>query len=177
MSKKRIRIWCLVIDASVANAAGAQHPTSRLCSDFLTSARSVCHRMAWSKMIKAEWDKHQSPFATQWLVSMMQLKKLRNVNDEELEELRKAIETHSGDPNVAPIMLKDVHLMEAALATDSRIASLDDNARGHFGRLASTVDSLRRIVWVNPAIPDEDAVQWLDVGAPLQRYRWLIKYG
>jgi hypothetical protein len=176
MSKKRTRTCCLVIDASVAHPAGTQHPTGPECSDFLTSVRSVCHRMAWSKNIKAEWDKHQSIFALQWLVTMMNLKKLREIKDEELTELREAIKTHSSDPNVAPIMLKDVHLVEAALATDARVASLDDNARGHFSRLATAFDSLRPIIWVNPTISEEKAVKWLEAGAPIQRRRQLIQF-
>jgi hypothetical protein len=132
--------------------------------------------MAWSPAIKAEWDEHQSRFATQWLVSMMQLKKLWDVKTQDIAELREAIDKHSIDPNVAPIMLKDVHLIEAALATDGRVASLDSNARGHFGRLAARLNSVRHILWVDPASEDEHAVRWLEAGAPVQRFRWLINY-
>jgi hypothetical protein len=177
MSKKRIRTYCLIIDASVAKAAGTQHQIAHLCSDFLNSVRSICHRMAWTERIKAEWDKHRSPFAAQWLVSMMQLRKLQSVKDQPLDELRNAIESHSSDPNVSPIMLKDAHLLEAALASDRRVASLDDNARGHFSRLASSLDLIRKMTWVNPAIADENAVQWLEAGAKIERSRWLIRYG
>ncbi len=173
MSKKRIATSCLVIDASVAHPAGIQHPTSRLCSSFLISVRGVCHRMAWSQAIKAEWDKHQSPFAAQWLESMMKFKKLRAVKDEPVVELREAIERHASDPHVAPIMLKDVHLIEAALATDGRVASLDENARGHFGQLAATLHLLRRIIWVNPAVVEEKAIDWLEKGTPAKPSRRL----
>jgi hypothetical protein len=154
MSKKKISTCCLVIDASIAQAAStleAQHPTGSRCRDFLITVRGVCHRIAWSEAIKTEWDKHQSIFATQWRVSMVNLRqKLRPVKNELLEELRTAIEGHSKDRNVVAIMLKDVHLIEAALATDQRIASLDDAVRGHFSQLAATLDSLPEIVWVKP---------------------------
>src|SRR5258708_35493936 len=98
MSKRRTKTCCLVIDTSIARAAGtleSSDPTGTRCSDFLITVRGVCHRMAWSEAIKAEWDKHQSRFAAGWLVTMMNLKKLRPVKDEPLEELRAAIEGHS----------------------------------------------------------------------------------
>ncbi len=129
--------------------------------------------MAWSGAIKAEWDKHESLFAIQWRVAMTNLQKLRHVNEEAQEDLRLAIEGHSDDPNVVALMLKDAHLLEAALATDRRVGSLDDTVRGHFGRLAAKLELLRAIMWVNPAIEDEQAVQWLENGAKRMRSRQL----
>ena len=151
MSKKKIRTCCLVIDASIAHAAGtleSRDPTGVRCRDFLMAVRGVCHRMAWSEAIIAEWNEHQSAFAAQWLVSMMNIRKLRPVTDELSQKLREAIEGHSEDPNVVAIMLKDAHLIEAALATDSRLAALDETARGHFSRLAATLDPRARLVWL-----------------------------
>ena len=176
MSKRRAPTCCLVVDASIARAAGtleSKDLTGIRCHDFLVAVRAVCHRMAWNEAIKAEWDKHQSRFAAQWLVIMLNLRKLRAVNDEPLEELRETIEAHSKNPNVVAIMLKDALLIEAALATDSRIASLDETVRGHFRRLAATHEPLRRIVWVNPAIEDEQVVEWLEEGARLEPARRL----
>jgi hypothetical protein len=99
--------------------------------------------LAWSEAIKAEWDRNQSTFTATWLGSMMRLGKLRPVEAEENAELREAINTHSNDSNVVAKMLKDAHLIEAALVTDYRIASRDDNARGHFSRLAQTATSVQ----------------------------------
>jgi hypothetical protein len=176
MSKKRAKTYCIVLDASIAHSAGTletSSPTGMRCRDCLIAVRSVCHRMAWSEAIKAEWDRHQSTFAGQWLVTMMNLKKLRPVKDERLEELRAAIEEHSEDKNVARIMLKDAHLIEAALATDARIASWEDTVRGHYRRLAASHEPLRRIIWVNPASEEEQVIEWLEEGAPAQRSRRL----
>jgi hypothetical protein len=77
--------------------------------------------------------------------------------------------SHSSDPHVAAIMLKDVHLVEATLATHDRIASLDENARGHFGRLATKLQALRRLLWINPTRAEEDAISWLEKGAPIKK--------
>lgn len=176
MKKKRTKTWCIVVDASIAGAAGLEEsrsPTAAHCRDFLKALRNVGHRMAWSAAIKAEWDKHQSTFALEWQLSMVRLGKLRPVKDERDEELRTVIEEHSKDKQVVAKMLKDAHLIEAAFATDSRIASADENARGHFGRLAATLHSLRTVVWVNPANEDEQAVRWLEKGAPAHSARQL----
>jgi hypothetical protein len=149
MSKKRAQTYCLVIDASVARTCGTmerREPNAEHCRNFLDAVRSVCHRIAWSETITAEWDRHKRDFAARWLVSMRNLRKLRPVQDERLEELRQAIEEHSKDQNVIDKMIKDAHLCEAALATDGRVASLDENARGHFSRLAAAFPALSNIL-------------------------------
>jgi hypothetical protein len=176
MSKKKIRTCCLVIDASVPRAAGSLesgHPTGTRCRDFLIAVRGVGHRMAWSQALKAEWDRHQSAFALQWLLTMFKLDKLRRVEDEQSQELRQAITDHSKDRGVVAVMLKDAHLIEAALATDLRIAAMDDAARGHFIGLAETLDPLGRIACVNPAVEDEQVIEWIEKGAPPERSRRL----
>jgi hypothetical protein len=76
--------------------------------------------MAWNPSIKNEWDRHQSRFATAWFVTMLSLRKVQEVKDEPIEELREAIGEHSNDENVVAIMNKDAHLLEAALASDLR---------------------------------------------------------
>ena len=176
MSKKRIHTCCLVIDASIAEAAGtveSGHITGVRCREFLTAVRNLCHRIAWSEAIEAEWNKHQRAFAAGWLVSMRNLRKLRPLREETLKELREAIEEHSPDRNVVDKMLNDAHLFEAALATDLRLASWDENARGHFTRLAATFAPLRQIMWVDPVTESEQALEWLEAGAPFQRSRRL----
>ncbi|MGA9382780.1 MAG: hypothetical protein WBV73_28800 [Phormidium sp.] len=60
----------LVIDASVARAAGgesAKSPTSKYCRDFLLAVLDISHRVVMTPDIRKEWDKHQSSFARTWL--------------------------------------------------------------------------------------------------------------
>jgi hypothetical protein len=129
--------------------------------------------MAWSEALASEWDKHMRGFAAQWLRTMVKLGKLRAVQDEQLPALRQAIEDHSEDRTVVEKMVKDAHLFEAALATDMRIASWDENAHEHFGRLAKSFARLRLILWVNPVTEGEEPVEWLKKGAPAMRARQL----
>ncbi len=57
--------------------------------------------------------------------------------------------------------LKDLHLIEAALATDRIVVSLDERARRELA-----VDASKDIVWVNAVLEGGHAVYWLRNGAP-----------
>lgn len=176
MSHKKVDSVCFVLDASIARAAGpkdSKHPTGALCREFLEKIRGVCHRIAWNAAIKAEWDKHESKFATAWLVSMVRLRKVRHIPDEEVEHFREAIVAHSTDARVVEAMLKDAHLIEAALAADCRVASLDGTVRGHFSRLAVTCADLQNLLWIDPVTDAERCIEWVESGAPERPERFL----
>ena len=70
-------------------------------------------------------------------------------------------------------MLNDVHLIDAALATDRTVNSLDGKARKVFARASHTLAELTSIVWVNPDQPAEDPTGWLQRGAKPERKRML----
>ena len=74
----KVRSRVLVIDASIAKAAGeiSMHPTSRNCREFLQAVLKLCHRMAMTEAIQAEWNKHQTRFARGWRTSMVARRKL-----------------------------------------------------------------------------------------------------
>jgi hypothetical protein len=53
------------------------------------------------------------------------------------------------------MLLKDVHLVEAALYTDSPVASNDSRARRGFALVARNAYSpLRAVKWFNPCVDD-----------------------
>jgi hypothetical protein len=139
------------------------------------AVRSVCHRIAWTEAIKLEWDKHDSRFARQWRLSMVRLKKLKPLDKAIASTIRESIQEHCKDGDVLAIVLKDCHLIEAAVAADSRVASLDEQVRGHLAALAVAVEVLPGILWVNPAVVKERGVEWLNQGAPDERARRLRK--
>lgn len=70
-------------------------------------------------------------------------------------------------------MLKDCHLLEAALKTNNTILALDDRARLHLSIAASVIKKIRPIVWVNPDKAEEDALAWLEGGAEPEKHRQL----
>ena len=70
-------------------------------------------------------------------------------------------------------MRKDLLLVEAALASDRRILSLDDKARRAFGRASGSLEALRRILWANPKTPAEGVDVWIRDGARRESAREL----
>lgn len=166
----------LVIDASIARAGGgegAAHPTSRRCRDFLSKMLDVCDSFVMSKAISGEWRRHQSNFARRWRVSMVARKKLFLVNPSTNDGLREAIRQEAASRNELTEMLKDAHLIEAAMAADGIVVSLDEEARGFFSRIAGGVGVLRVIRWLNPVDAEEEALAWLEGRMDLAR-KWLL---
>src|SRR5262245_34578098 len=120
MSKKKsVTKRCLVVDASVARAAGppeSTHPTDTLCRDFLLALLDICHSIAWTEAIGVEWKKHECRFARDWRVSMVRKKKLKAIKAE--WKVWDNVQEHCQDDHVRAIVSKDCHLLEAALASD-----------------------------------------------------------
>lgn len=165
----------LVIDASVARTSGrmATHLRAKYCRDFLNEVSSHSHRVVMTPEIIDEWKRRQSPFASRWRVSMDARKKVCRVDPPEDEELRNKIERTATSEKEIDAMRKDFHLLDAALATDQFIISLDETVRGCFARATQRVGEIRRIVWVNPDRTEEEPVAWLQNGAPPEGHRQL----
>ena len=62
-------------------------------------------------------------------------------------------------------MIKDCLLIELALETDKIIVSLDETAREAFRKASQSVADLRNICWVNPVLPEEKGLEWLENNA------------
>jgi hypothetical protein len=164
----------LVIDASIARAAGeTEHPVSSACRSFLQEVLNICHRVVLTPEISAEWKKHRSKFAYGWLASMWARKKVVRPAIVENAELRRTIQSLELTDRAREAILKDIHLVEAAFATDHAIASLDETARRHLRLIAEHVESLKSLVWVNPAKDDEHTTDWLRQGANAEEVRQL----
>jgi hypothetical protein len=166
----------LVIDANVASAAGDKGTgDSKACRDFLEEVRKVCHRMVMTAAIRDEWNRHQSPFATRWRVSMQSKKKILFPEVGSHETLRYLIESSERLQNEGERsqLRKDCHLVEAALATEFRIVSLDVHARRLFSMLHHEFEDLGHIVWTNPGRGEEQPIIWLRQGARNDPFRCL----
>ncbi len=176
----------LVIDASVAFAAGGQDatsPTSKFCRDALVTVQTICHRVVMTPAIMAEWKKHESPFALVWRKSMMARRKILYYEDAPLGILRDQLREQTTEekrqdpflkrPHIIEaaiekqlaIIFKDLHLVEAALAADSVVLSLDDVVRELLRTAAVSIGELRPIQWANPANEEEQVIVWLNRGA------------
>jgi hypothetical protein len=151
----------LVIDASVASAAGlAMNPDSRRCREFLQALLRISHSATMTPLLRVEWSRHQSLFARRWLAEMTSKAKVENIADTPNDELRsQAPRTRSAQ--------KDLHLVEAALATDKIVISLDDTARAEL-----SVPAAAEVMWVHPVDEGGHVVYWLNNGAePVDAWR------
>lgn len=124
--------------------------------------------------IRSEWERHQTVFARSYLASMEARNKVVDINEVYCEELRDALDEITSTE--AANMRKDVHLIEAALQTDRVVASLDDSARGCFGRYSRALPAVSDIAWMNPSTEDDYGVAWLRQGAKRVASRLLGGY-
>ena len=166
----------LVIDASVARSAGGHHAAagvSKSCRGFLVSILDLAYRVVMTPEISQEWKRHRSRRARKWLNEMSGRKLVVRIDSPADAQLRGRIQDAEATATRRRAMLKDAHLLEAALATDRRVASLDDEVRGLFRKLAEAVRTVAKVVWVNPAAREERATEWLQNGAPAEGQRQL----
>lgn len=163
----------LVIDADVARSAGdTQHPLSSACRRFLETVLEVGHHAVMPTEIHQEWRNHHSRYSRKWLTKMHGRRRVDRVQIGYDSELRKSIDDVVGEME-RQVVEKDVHLVEAAIATDLLVNSRDERARAAFRILSDKVVRLRPVVWVNPTIREERPVCWLRGGAKADSYRRL----
>ena len=167
----------LVIDPDVAQASGdedASDPRAINCRDFLKEVRSQNHRVVMTRKISDEWKRHQSCFALEWRVSMDARRKIDRINPPEDEELQGEVTNTANDKDEIEAMQKDFHLLQAALATDQTVISLDETVRGLFKRASQQDGEICNIIWVNPdRTTEEQPIVWLQNGAPPEPHRQL----
>lgn len=163
----------IVIDASIGRSAGeSEDPTSRSCREFLEAVLNICHRMVLTPDIQREWDAHRSGFALRWQGAMESRGKIARIG--ELRDLRGEIESAARKPSDRKAMLKDVHLIAAAMAADGVIASRDARARKLFAGIEAEVKGLGKIAWQHVDAADGGAMQWLRAGARTDRSLRLV---
>ena len=167
----------LVIDTDVAQASGdedATDPRAINCRDFLKEVRSQNHSVVMTREIRDEWKRHQSRFALEWRVSMDARRRIDRIDPPEDKELRDKVTNTARDADEIEAIEKDFHLLQAALATDQTIISLDETVRQLFKQAAQQVGEIQGIIWVNPdRATEEQPIMWLQNGAPPEAHRQL----
>lgn len=168
-----------MIDASVGGAAGgrtATAPTSTNCRRFLLTVREARHRVVMTQQLRREWDDHMSAFASTWLTAMTTRGDVIPFDIAASDKLRRSIERavspHAGELRA---MRKDYHLLEAAIATDRSVISLDETVRVLFASAAESIVALKNVVWVNPDKAGEQSIDWLERNAKPERKRMLYQ--
>lgn len=159
-----------VIDASVARAASDSNvPVAQQCRQFLQETLTVCHKMVITSEISSEWMRHQSGFTRTWRKSMYARRKVVSVNvDQNSVKLREKTTNLNCSEKSMTTMLKDIHLLEAAVLTDKIIVSLDEEVRSLFGSQMANFHEMSDVCWVNPTQQPEKMSSWLLEGAPVE---------
>jgi len=137
--------------------------------------REYHHFIVITDAILNEWHRRRSRFSSTWLTSMFARKQVCRLRTSPID-LSLAIGAARFTDHERGECEKDLHLIDAAIAADRRIASLDEAARNLFRRLAQVADGrqIASIVWVNPERTNESAESWLAAGAPDEASRLLI---
>lgn len=106
----------------------------------------------------------------------MARKKLIVLPEDQLSGLEERFSRSTADSSLLAIMIKDRHLLEAALSADERVLSNDDRVRHQLRDHIESLPELQTIHWVNPCSQEESAVEWLEQGAPDDRARQLRRH-
>lgn len=155
----------LVIDADVVRSAGeSEKPISSACRTFLDTVLNMGHHVVMTQAIREEWRHHMSNYSRKWQTRMWGRRRVASIEGERDEQLRARIDGVVTRDQKA-VVAKDIHLIEAAVATDQLVTSQDKGARRAFGDAAAVVRELRQVVWVNPTRDDEKPIDWLENGA------------
>jgi len=85
--------------------------------------------------------------------------------DEELRE--RILQTTGGEPDRGELE-KDLHLLEAAMASDRVIVSLDGTARELLAAAAQQVGEIGQVMWVSPENDVAAVIAWLQRDAPAE---------
>lgn len=130
--------------------------------------------MVMTDELQAEWNKHESTFARKWRVSMIAKRKYKFCKSVTLSELRNKLEQLKMEHKTREAIWKDICLVEAAIATDKIIISLDDKVRDYLVEVSENIPEVKLILWLNPD-KESESVKWLEKGAILENKR-LIGY-
>ncbi len=169
----------LVVDTDVAVSASASDPGAspslERCYLCLEAILTICHRAVLTPSALEEWDRHESVYMRTWITRMARKGKAPPVTAEADDRLRGLTEAVAKGEAEYDEMVKDWHLVEAALCTDMTVISCDGKARSRFARVAARYAKLGRMVWVDPAsIEPEELTAWLESGAKA-RPEWRLR--
>lgn len=173
MSDKRKNIK-LVIDTNIAQSySESTNARSIACRAFLNAVRDLEYRIVMSPDLAEEWKRHRSRAFVIWLKGIYSRKLQYDIEDVENASLREKISQFAPSDKDRQEMLKDVLLLEAALVTDERIASMNELDRERFQKISRFIKEIQNISWVNPEIEAEKAIEWLENNAPIEAWRQL----
>ena len=170
-------LCAIVVDACIAHSAGeAEHPVSSMCRNFLETLRECRIDFAANQNLLAEWRKHASSYSKSWFFAMVRTGRLKSLPEAKDRELWSAFGGEGCPDSDYRRISEDLHLVDAALCTDKRVASCDDRVRASLKTCLHLHPPVGDIAWVNPKFAAETPLDWLRQGAPCEDCRLLKHY-
>ncbi|MDO7886959.1 hypothetical protein [Hymenobacter cheonanensis] len=155
-----------MVDTNVAfSASKSISPLSEACRLVLETMMMKQHRVVLSATQYWEWQKHQSGYSKAWLARMIAKKQHVVLTPEPDSGLTDRIYRLDCADKTRAEILKDVHLLENALATDHAVVSQETNVLALFIAHAQPLQIPRPVAWVNPAENPAVCIAWLEKGA------------
>jgi hypothetical protein len=157
----------LVVDADVLQSASEKSGDAKAvaCRKALEAIRQVRHFVVQTPRLEEEWDNHASEYSLDWLVQMESRRRVVHAAQEPETGLQGALQKLVVTPEVLAIMVKDCHLLEAALAADRVVISKDEKAYAHFYRASDSIRQIRPVMWASPMRVADECATWLLAGA------------
>lgn len=167
----------LVVDACVARAAGEKtdHPVSTNCCSVLKTILDCGQHIKLHPELRTEWNEHMSRFSRTWLTRMFARRRVDDGTAPCPNDIEPAVRKRVRDKEILAAVMKDLHLVCGAIASDSIVISCDDKAREHMLVPAKDVAAIGDIMWESPCIKVDNTLAWLEKGAPFDRSRCLAK--
>jgi hypothetical protein len=156
----------LVIDANIASSAGTSPATVSLYSRrCLETIRIDEHIAVFSSALRLEWRNHASLLAKQWQVAMQQRGRIEDAEGAEFANLTESACACLSGKSKAEALRKDFHLVQSALATDQILLTNETRLPNHLRSSCASVPELLRIFIANPAVEQEECIEWIKAGA------------
>ncbi|MBL7492827.1 hypothetical protein I6A60_14105 [Frankia sp. AgB1.9] len=156
----------LVVDASVGSSAGhKEHPqSSRSRHALMTIQASTC-LVGLSRSLLAEWKDHESAYGVRWRAAMVAARRLRVHDVPENPRLRARLADALPKESERKALLKDTHLIEAALSLDRRLVSSDHISRRLAENAAATISEVSAVQWADAVESPDETCGWIAAGA------------
>ncbi len=139
----------------------------------MIALRECKHKVVFSNELWEEWMGNRSGHAWTWMRTMRARKLVVRIAVPTDAGLREKFNRLAVNVGILDAMNKDIHLLEAALATDKIVASKEVEAHDLFEDVCSRVGEIRDVMWVNPVVEEESCIVWLKQGAPVELERQL----
>jgi hypothetical protein len=115
-----------------------------------------------------------SRFSSEWFAAIESRKKVERLAAQQDVKLRQKLGSLGLGPRQREEAANDAHLLEAALAADRIVCSLEKVAPDQFRLLAKVYGPVRTITWVNPGVDLIAVSEWLTKGAPAASH-WQLR--